>query len=47
MAEGQLGNDDQFSQLEAGGNDVLSKLGQVVLISVADLLDETVDAEPF
>ena len=31
MAEGELRDDDEFSQLEAAGDDLLAELGEVYL----------------
>ena len=39
MAEGELRDDDEFPQLEAGGDDLLAELGEVVLVRTSDLLD--------
>jgi hypothetical protein len=43
MAEGQLGDDDEFPQFQSSGHDILAELGQVVLLRAAHFLDETVD----
>lgn len=43
MAEGQLGNDDEFAELQPGGNNVLAELGQVILVRAAYFLDEAMD----
>lgn len=45
MAEGQLGNDDEFPELQPGGINVRAKLRQVVLVRAADFLDEAMDAK--
>ena len=47
MAEGQLGNDDEFPELQPGDNNVLAELRQVVLVRAAYFLDEAVDTEAF
>ena len=40
-----MGDDDEFPQLQAGGDHGLAESSQVVLVGVADLLDETVNTE--
>ena len=47
VAEGQPGDDDEFSELESGGDYVVAELRQVVLVSVSDPLDEAVDTKAF
>ena len=42
-----MGNDDEFPEFESGGDDVFAEGGCVVLVGVADLVDEAVGAEPF
>jgi hypothetical protein len=36
IGAGQLRNDAQFAEFEPGGDDLLSELHQVVLVSMAD-----------
>ncbi len=45
MAEGELRDDDEFPQIEAGGDDLLAELGEVVLARTSDLLDQPVQAQ--
>ena len=45
MAEGELRDDDEFPQLEAGGDDLHAELGEVVLVRTSDLLDRPVQAQ--
>ena len=47
MAEGKLGDDDKLAQLQAGGDHVLAELSQVVLVGMADLSDQAVEAQAF
>jgi hypothetical protein len=47
MAEGQLGNDNKFPELQPGGDDVFAELRQVVLVRAACFLDEAMDAKTF
>jgi hypothetical protein len=42
----QYRDDKQLSQLEHHGSDLSAKVGQVVFVTLADLLDEFVDAQP-
>ena len=45
IGAGKLGDDDQFAQLESGGDDLFSELGQVVLVSAAGFADQSVQAQ--
>ena len=47
LTEGKLRDNDQFAQLDSGGDDLLSKPGQVVLVRAADFLDQSVQAQAF
>ena len=47
LAEGQLRNDDQLAELHSGGDDLLSKPGQVVLVRASDFLDQPMQAQSF
>ena len=47
LAEGQLGNGDEFQELEPGGNNVLAELRQVVLVRSVHFLDEAMHAKAF
>ena len=44
-AESELRDDDEFPQLESGGDYGFAESSQVVLVGVADLFDEAVNAE--
>jgi hypothetical protein len=46
VAASQLGNYDGLFELESGGNDSFAELREVVLVDVADLLDQPVHAKP-
>ena len=47
LLEGELGEDDQFPQLQSCGDDLLAELGQVVFVAVCDFFDETMQAQAF
>jgi hypothetical protein len=42
-----LRDDHKLSEFESGGDNFFAESGDVVLVCVADLLDETVCAESF
>ncbi len=42
---GELGDDDQFAELESGGDDLFSELRQVVLVSAAGFADQPVETQ--
>jgi hypothetical protein len=44
-AEGKLRDDDKLSQFESSGDDFFAERSHVVLVCVADLLDQTVRSE--
>jgi cytochrome c-type biogenesis protein CcmH/NrfF len=44
---GKLGDDDELAELEAGSDDLLAELSQVVLVSTADFADQPVQTEAF
>jgi len=46
-AEGELGDDDEFPQLQPRSDHGLAESSEVVLVGMADLLDETVNTEAF
>ena len=39
-------NENKFAELQACDSDVFSELGQIVLVRVADLFDDSVKAQP-
>lgn len=45
MAEGELRNENEFSDLQAGSDDLLAEARQIVLVGVADLLNQAMDAQ--
>ena len=45
--KGELGDDDEFAQLQGSGDHGLAELGQVVLVGTADLFDEAMQPEAF
>ncbi len=47
LTEAKLRDNDQFAQLHSGGDDLLSKPGQVVLVRAADFLDQPMQAQAF
>jgi len=42
-----LGNKDEISELEAGGEDLFAEGGEVVPVVMGDFLDEAMQAEAF
>jgi hypothetical protein len=47
VSDDELRDNDQFAQLHSGGDDLLSKQGQVLLVSSADFLDQPVQTQAF
>src|SRR5207244_13292049 len=43
----QRGNHDELAQLQGGQDNLLARVGQVVLVGVPDLLDEAMDVQAF
>src|SRR4051812_36291592 len=43
----QRGNDDEFTQLQGGQDDLLAGVREVVLVGVPDLLDEAMHVQAF
>ena len=46
-AEGELGNEHQFFELQRGGDDLFAQGGQVVAVRATHFLDESVEAQTF
>jgi len=44
---GELRDEEEVLECESGDSDVAAKFGEVVLVGVADLLDDAVQAEAF
>jgi len=44
---GKMGNDDELLELESHGYDLRTECGEVVLVCMSDLPDESMNMEPF